>query len=286
MRGVVTAVSLAFIFLCPSLAVLSAPVLPLATVDVTRPSPLRSVPVSDGAALQTAINAAVDGDEILLSPGALYALPNGFKLPRRPGSTGWVIVRTNLAFPVGTRVSRALNLAVMTYSNAGTSTPHIIEPTWPREGGVFGFRFELINFRADYPSNSAIIAIYTDGGSWPVYRKLIVDRCWIHPANAGINRGNGIQWQASDFAVINSIIEDIKWPGTESHALGTVEGSGPHLVDNNWISAASIGFLVGGGAPRSQAEMAADVTITRNYWFKVRPLCFLVIALNCLLASH
>ena len=81
----------------PSLSVtgstVTAPTLPLATVDVRPVAPTgRTITVSAGGNLQNAINAAVPGDVVVLAAGATFS--GNFYLPKKTG-TGWVTIRTS-----------------------------------------------------------------------------------------------------------------------------------------------------------------------------------------------
>src|SRR5439155_18596687 len=55
----------------------SWPDTPACTFQVPYPTTTRQVPVSDGTALQNALNNALGGDVILLTPGVVYSPPAG-----------------------------------------------------------------------------------------------------------------------------------------------------------------------------------------------------------------
>src|SRR5206468_2106041 len=80
--------------------------LPQATVSTTYPTPVRQVKVPAGSNLQTALNAAQPGDELLLAPGATFT--GNFTLPNKGTSTAWITVRTDVSDAVigaaGTRM--------------------------------------------------------------------------------------------------------------------------------------------------------------------------------------
>lgn len=133
------------------------PQLPQATVDVSRPTPLRQVRVKDATELQTAINNAKAGDEILLTPGdqlngkivfdyrtkkrpryagVMYAKQNGFVFkPRTDG--GWVILRTDVSYPVGQRIDRLQNLAKLSWSTCTIGFCYVLWES-DHKGGDYG----------------------------------------------------------------------------------------------------------------------------------------------------
>ena len=75
-------------------AIATLATLPQATVSTTYPTPVRQVKVAAGSNLQTALNAAQPGDELLLAPGATFT--GNFTLPSKGTSTAWITVRTDV----------------------------------------------------------------------------------------------------------------------------------------------------------------------------------------------
>lgn len=202
------------------------PQLPQMQVDVTRPTPTRQVRVSTAAELQTAIDNAVKGDEILLTPGSTYAKQNGFVFkPRNDG--GWVIVRTDVAYPVDRRIDRNQNLAKLSWSTCTIGFCYVL---WESEhkGGDYGWRFELLELvLPDTTGYGTLFSTdYAQYPTAPATSRLIFDRLWIHPAKVTDSAVNGLRCECSQFALINSIIEDIHKQNQESHALSLYQTPG------------------------------------------------------------
>ena len=98
---------------------------------------------------------------------------------------------------------------------------------------------------------------------------VILDRCWIHGSALGEDV-KGVEFEGSSYiAVIDSYVSDIHskssgW-GADSSAIGSVTGTGPVKIVNNFLEAAGENILWGGG--NSPANVT-DVEIRRNHVFK------------------
>lgn len=274
------------VLLSLALASIPAPTLP-ASMNPNPPfSPSRTIRPTNGAQLQAALNSAVDNDLILLQPGVTYSTTSvGFLLSPRV-SSGWVVVRTEgVAHPATDRVVKTLNLAKIQSANA---SPEFAYAILANTGGWFGFRFELVEI-VGVNGQRRIVSI--TGGNRvaptdPLPAGFIFDRVWIRPNAATDENSFGISGSANvrkkerfffllikfsqQFALINSIVEDIHAAtalNQESKCLGFIEGS-VFLIDNNFLSAASISILFGGADPLNPAWIPSDITVTRNYFFK------------------
>jgi hypothetical protein len=98
---------------------------------------------------------------------------------------------------------------------------------------------------------------------------IIFDRCWIHGSPIGEDI-KGVAFSSSSYiAVIDSYISDIHSKvsgfGADSAAIGSVTGTGPVKIVNNFLEASGENVLWGGGA--SSANVT-DVELRRNHMFK------------------
>ena len=98
---------------------------------------------------------------------------------------------------------------------------------------------------------------------------IIFDRCWIHGSPIGEDV-KGVEFSSSSYiGVIDSYISDIHSKvlgyGADSAAIGSVTGTGPVKIVDNFLEASGENVLWGGGA---SATNVTDVELRRNHMFK------------------
>ncbi len=215
--------------------------------------------------LQAALNAAQPGDVVLLAPGATYV--GNFKLPVKLGDA-FIVVRTggnlrSLPAP-GTRVSPAHSPALAKLQSPNTSA------ALATVAGTHHWRFEAIEFGANVNGVGDIILLgagssQTDVSQMP--HDLIFDRVYIHgDPMAGQKRGIALNCGAAH--IINSYISDIKSVGQDSQAIAGWNGTGPYLIENNYLEGAGENVLFGGADPSIPGLVPSDITIRRNHFTK------------------
>lgn len=242
--------------------------LPRASVATTYPTPLRQVRVPAGANLQTAINAAQPGDELLLAPGATYV--GNFILPNKGPSTAWITIRTDVSDAAigapGTRMtpSRAAsaNLAkILTPINmaaiATALSAHHYRITGVEIGGTAA------------ASEISGIVRFGDGSSAQnslslVAYDLILDRVYVHGlATQTVRRC--ISLQSATSAIIDSWISDCHTNNGDSQGIVGWNGPGPYLIKNNHIEGGHMGVFFGGADPFITNLSPSDITVIGNY---------------------
>lgn len=255
------------------------PELPQLTVDTTLPTGwdgTADATPADSAAFQTALdNAVQNGDGmyiIQLTAGATYTGP--FKARAKAG-TGWIIVRTSgyASLPaVGTRVTSAANMAKITGTGTGAQSCGL----W-HEWGADHIRYIGIEFTTTHTTTSGTATIVNvgydpDANAHPdeiseQNSYIIFDRCYVHGNSTGNSR-QGIQFDCSYGAVIDSRIDNIHETGADNQAIWIYQGAGPYKIDNNYLSASCENMMIGGEDPAIANMVPADITVTRNYFFK------------------
>ncbi len=221
--------------------------------------------VPAGGDLQAALNAAQPGDVITLAPGATYT--GNFKLPVKNGET-YIVVRTAASArdlpPAGTRVSpaHAGSLAKIKSSNrsAALSTA----------AGAHHWRIELVEFQANVNGTGDIIVLGASSSQThlsQVPHDLIFDRVYVH-GDPGLGQKRGIALNSGATHIINSYIADIKAVGQDSQAIAGWNGTGPYLIENNYLEGAGENVLFGGADPSIPDLVPSDITIRRNYFTK------------------
>ena len=266
-RALATGLALTFVTLpLPQGALASAtlPEAPRATVDTTMPAVTgQTINVASGGNLQSAIDNAQLGDEIVLAAGATFS---GVTLRTKSGS-GWIIIRSSRSseLPAGTRVSPA-DAPKMARILGGDGSASAVTT----ENGAHHYRFIGIEFTVS-PGvfNTGLVRLGTSSETSlsQLPHHLIVDRCYIHgDPNTGGRRG--VNLNGSYAAVIDSYIAGWKAVAQDSQAIGGWTGSGPFKVENNYLEGAAENLMFGGGDPPIDNLVPSDIEILRNHFFK------------------
>ena len=238
---------------------------PLVLLSASTPLAAATHNVPAGGDLQAALNAAQPGDVVVLAPGATYS--GNYKLPVKNGD-GYIVVRTggnirDLPAP-GTRISPAHAPALAKIKSPNTSA------ALATMAGAHHWRIELIEFSGNVKGSGDIILLGASSSQTQVSQvphDLIVDRVYIHgDPTAGQKRGIALNSGATQ--IINSYISDIKTVGQDSQAIGGWNGTGPYLIENNYLEAAGENVMFGGSDPSIPNLIPSDITIRRNYFTK------------------
>jgi hypothetical protein len=216
------------------------------------------VAVPAGGDLQAVINAAQPGDEILLAAGATYT--GNFKLPVKAG-TAFIVIRTDspLLPGPGVRVSpdNAGQLAKIKSPNAS--------PALATMDGANRWRIENVEFPATAGGAGDIIALgsgsQTDVSQMPA--ALVLDRVYVH-GDPGAGQRRGIALNSGYTEILNSYIADIKATGADAQAICGWNGTGPYLIENNYLEASGENVMFGGADPKVWNLVPADITLRRN----------------------
>jgi hypothetical protein len=74
----------------------------------------------------------------------------------------------------------------------------------------------------------------------------------------------GVALNSGATQILNSYFSDIKSPNQDSQAIAGWNGSGPYLIDNNYLEAAGENILFGGADPSIWNLVPSDITVRRN----------------------
>ncbi|MEZ4225999.1 MAG: hypothetical protein R3B13_33940 [Polyangiaceae bacterium] len=239
--------------------------LPKATIDVTYPSQTGSVvSVKSGQDLQAAIDAAKPGDTLELEAGATFTGP--FTLPNKSGS-GVVVIRTaspdsELGAP-GTRVKPSLAPKMAKLVAKG---PYVVST----DSGAHHYRLvglEVTGESGEYVN--AMLALGVEGGATAAANlphDLIVDRCYLHADPVGGRRGVALNSGAA--AVVDSYLSGFREKGADSQAIVGWDGTGPYVIQNNYLEGASENVMFGGADPSIKDAVPSDIHICNNHFKK------------------
>jgi hypothetical protein len=228
-------------------------------------APAATLRVSAGGSLQTAINAAQSGDTILLQAGATFT--GNYVLPLKSG-TSYITIRSSASdaqLPSsGVRITTAYASLLPKIKAAGTGLPAI-----RTAAGAHHWRFQFVEIVGNASGNTDIVRIGsgTDTSTATLPHHIVFDRVWIHGhPTAGARRG--IALNGGGTAIRHSRVTDIFLFGIETQALAGWNGTGPFIIENNYLSAAAVNVMFGGATPRIPNLVPADITIRRNLFTK------------------
>jgi PKD repeat protein len=259
----------------PDTSTIAAPAeLPRSVPAFTFPAPTRTRTVAPPMDLQSALNATLPGDEIIL--GGTFT--GEFKYPVVCDATKWVTIRS-AAYPAdgvrarpSTSAGYAKLIAPTTYPAAAFS---VIGPSC---------NLRLLGIEiAHTPSPTAPVflnyglVLIGDGG-WVgggeqqttlarVPRNIVLDRVYVHgtPTSELVRC---ITLNGANVAVVNSWIDDCHASGFDSQALEGWNGPGPFLIENNTVIGAGENIMFGGADPGIYGLIPSDITIRRNHIYK------------------
>lgn len=242
-----------------------APQLPRASVDVSYPSPTRSIRVAanDPGALQAALDAAVGGDEIVLPDGATYV--GAFHLPKR-ADAGTVVLRS-ATIPVAAHTR-------MTPSQAGslaTLRTTSVYPALAVDDGAHGWRVVGVRMQlADNAVDNYGIVTIGSGSQTSIAQfpsNIVLDRTVVAGSPTG-NTSRCVSMNGVAIAVIDSWLSECHANGRDAQAIGAWTGTGPLLMDNNHLEGSGQAIMLGGSDPLISGVTPADVVIRHNHLFK------------------
>jgi hypothetical protein len=220
-----------------------------------------TINVPAGGDLQAALDSAQAGDLILLASGATYT--GTYRLPVKSGST-YITVRTDAspdALPApNTRVTpqHAAVLAKIKAPNGASAALTTAE-------GAHHWRIELVEFVGNGGADLIVLgasASQTQLAQMP--HDLVFDRVYVH-GDPALGQKRGIAMNSGTTQVLNSHFSDIKAVGIETQAIACWNGSGPFLIENNYVEAAGVNILFGGSDPSVANLVPSDITVRRNY---------------------
>ena len=266
LRGaVVAAVTLSLVHMAfPGNAAAMTPALPQASVDTTMPSVTgQSITLPAGGNLQSAIDNARLGDEIVLQAGATY----GAITLRNKSGSGWLVIRSSAAgqLPAGTRVGPG-NAGQMARIVGGAGSAAAVQT----DAGAHHYRFIGIEFTTSsgaYSTGLVRLGTGSETSLGQLPHSLVIDRCYIH-GDAGAGGRRGIALNSGATAIIDSYISDWKGVGEDTQAIAGWNGSGPYKIINNYLEGAAENILFGGSDPLISNLIPSDIEIRRNHFFK------------------
>jgi hypothetical protein len=96
-----------------------------------------------------------------------------------------------------------------------------------------------------------------------VPQRIVLSRAIVDGGSGQIQRCVGLNSGAT--AIVDSWLMNCHIKGFEGHGIGGWNGTGPFLIENNYIEAAGINLMFGGSTPSIPNLRISDITIRRNH---------------------
>ena len=222
---------------------------------------------------QAALNAAAQGDTILLRAGETFA--GNFKLPAKAG-TGWITIRSDApdaqlpasgvrlvpSGRTGANTSRSL-LPRLVGLGGALKTTAVIRTV----AGAHHYRLQFIE--VDGFANVGFEPLVQIGENTPAApaTDIVLDRVYLH-GHPTKGQKRGVTLNGARLEVQNSYISDIKAVNADSQGILSYNGTGPFKIVNNYIEAAAENILFGGADPAITNLVPSDALISRNHLYK------------------
>jgi hypothetical protein len=224
----------------------------------------RSWVVQSGANLQTVLNSAQRGDEIVLQAGASFT--GNFLLPAKAGTAadGWIVIRSDQPLPPqGTRVTPADAPRMARIVTANT------QPALATAAKASGWWLSGVEVTIA-PSVTAINygLLSLGNGSETVLANvpsdLVVDRAIIRGLpTSKVSRC--IALNSARTSIQDSYVHECHLKGFDSQAILGWNGPGPFKIVNNTLAGAGENIMFGGADPKIAGLIPSDIEVRRNY---------------------
>ena len=231
---------------------------------------------ADGDALQAALNNAQLGDTIILQAGTTYKTSTtgghgaGFTLRNKTTGTGWITIQSSAAaqLPEGVRVTPADAPKLARLTTRGSNVSVINTATSAHHYKFIGIEF----VGPETGSLTAIMSLGSDGTSQSTYASvphhIVIDRSYFRPHTPTQSIRRAVALNSAFTDILNSTIEEIHEPGSDSQAIGGWNGTGPYNIINNRLEGASENIMFGGGTHRIPGHTPSDIVIRGNHIIK------------------
>ncbi|HEX5429516.1 MAG TPA: dockerin type I domain-containing protein [Patescibacteria group bacterium] len=217
--------------------------------------------------LQSAINDAVPGDEIVITAGMTITGP--ITLKHKTGG-GWIIIRSSnmSALPAaGHRVGPSDAAAMPKIVAPGSNVSALVT-----EDNADNYRLVGIEFTKVNPSvvTGVMVQLGRSDGQTSysqVPKNLILDRDYIHGDPAS-DLKRCVELDSSYTSIIDSYISECHVVGQDAQGITALNGQGPFKIVDNYVEASTENILFGGDVPRISGLVPSDIEVRGNYLTK------------------
>lgn len=237
--------------------------LPRANVDITYPVRTGRTLRVTGVSIQSALDSARCGDDVVVPNIGNYT---GNLTLRQNCGTNWIVLRAETLPPAGQLTeAAAAALPAITTTVSSTATRCPIRA----EDGASGYRVVGLAVKvAPTLKETRVLICFGDSDELTVAavpKNLIADRVYLFAHDSADVRF-GVYGNCGNCALINSRV--VVHSNFDAAGWMSVNGTGPMLIQNNYISATGQGVMVGGGSLLIANVQPSDMTIRGNYFEK------------------
>ncbi|MEP7380620.1 MAG: Ig-like domain-containing protein [Gemmatimonadota bacterium] len=227
----------------------------------------KSWPVRAGDNLQTTLNNAQRGDEIVIQAGASFQ--GTFTLPAKSGTSanGWILVRSDKSAQLpamGTRVtpSHASLMPRLVSMNAAAALQTATSASGWWISGI------EITLDPSLKTNYGLVLLGNSGTKQNtlamVPTDLVLDRVYVH-ASPTTPTSRCVALNSARSQISDSYLFDCHGKGFDTQAIAGWNGPGPFKIVNNTLAGAGENVMFGGSDPSIKNLIPSDIEFRRNY---------------------
>jgi hypothetical protein len=230
----------------------------------------QTILVPPGGSLQTALNNAQRGDEIVLTAGATYS--GNFVLPTKSGTSanGWIVIRSDKSgqLPsIGTRVTKShasLMAKIVTPNTDGAIKTSGATSGWWLVGlevtvsaSLTAQQYGIVMLGQSGSPQTSLSSAPSD---------IVLDRMYIH-GQTTTNLSRCVALNSARTQVSDSYIVECHGKDFDSQAIAGWNGPGPFKIVNNTLIGAGENVIFGGANPAIANLVPSDIEIRGNYLY-------------------
>jgi hypothetical protein len=237
---------------------------------------IRNVPqgVDGGTSeFQNALNVAGCGDTIVLTAGVTYS--GNFTVPSTgcSNNSGWMVIESSAIGSLPASGNRVCNTQ-MSAGGCPTNQANMAIVSTPNTSPAIQFQASSNHWRlmglvitTSYVNMGALVYYLVNFSALTVQAQLptyiTFDRDMILGLS-NMNTTHGIGMDGGYVAIVDSYCDEIHAVGYDSQCFFSYNGTGPYLIQNNFIEAGAETTMFGGADPAIANLVMSDITYIGN----------------------
>lgn len=215
----------------------------------------------DYTTIQAAVNAASYGDIIQCDANVTF-VEQDFLLPNKGAGSSYITITTNASAgslpPAGHRTGPAYETFMPRIKSAGfgVSTVNLAD-------GAHHYKFQHVHFPHVPSGYNSMFAMGTGEQKLKANHPhhVIIDQCYFE-GDAIDGQRCGVNWNAGEGEITNSYFEKCTAMGQDAQCIAGNNGTGPLLIDNNYLSGGAENVIFGGSDPWMRWRMTTTGNVS------------------------